>query len=299
MSEEDAGTILTQLAGSIQPSPYGPNRIGVNSGLHITGGEPFLNFELLLRVTRIAHRLGIPSTFVETNCFWCTDDDTTTEMLMELKQAGLQGILISLNPFILEQVPFGRTERAIWAGQEVFGSNAIVYQGLYYDVFKLLGLEGTLSFDEYFARAAESLRHVELIPMGRAPYRLGHLYTTYPAHRFFGERCVDELTRDWHVHIDNYGNYMPGFCGGISLGDARDMAFLFRGTDETERPLLQALLINIGLLYRIATESFGYEERPEGYVSKCHLCVDVRRHLVRQTDEFPELRPKALYDYLE
>ncbi|NOX44407.1 MAG: hypothetical protein GXO72_01530, partial [Caldiserica bacterium] len=54
---------------------YPPNvQVGVTSGLHFTGGEPFLNFELLLELVGIAADLGIPGIFVETNAFWCVTD---------------------------------------------------------------------------------------------------------------------------------------------------------------------------------------------------------------------------------
>ena len=112
ISEKDVEEILTQLSGRIQGSPLGTDKIGVNYGVHFTGGEPFLNFDLLLKVVRIAHELKIPSTFVETNSFWCIDDKVTREKLLQLKDEGLHGILISVNPFILEQLPFERTERA-------------------------------------------------------------------------------------------------------------------------------------------------------------------------------------------
>jgi len=40
-----------------------------------------------------------------------------------------------------------------------------------------------------------------------------------------------------------------------------------------------------------------YEYRPlaEGYTGKCHLCVDVRRHLVN-VGGFAELRPRGFYE---
>lgn len=93
-------------------SPLGFDRIGVNYGLHLTGGEPFLNFKRLLKVVRILKEFEVPSTFVETNSFWCINEEVTKEEMMELKEAGLDGILMSVNPFILEYVPFKRTERA-------------------------------------------------------------------------------------------------------------------------------------------------------------------------------------------
>ncbi|MEM3365839.1 MAG: hypothetical protein QXM93_05405 [Candidatus Methanomethyliaceae archaeon] len=55
-----------------------------------------------------------------------------------------------------------------------------------------------------------SLLNVELIPMGRAVYRLQGLleclYGRRRAEEFFGESCVYELTRPWYVYIDNYCN---------------------------------------------------------------------------------------------
>jgi hypothetical protein len=50
ITEEDLGTILSQLAPYIEQAPYGPDSIGLSHGLHFTGGEPFLNFELLCEV---------------------------------------------------------------------------------------------------------------------------------------------------------------------------------------------------------------------------------------------------------
>jgi len=299
ISEKDTEKILTQLTDKIQGSPFGSDRIGINYGLHFTGGEPFLNFDLLLKITKMAHELEIPSTFVETNCFWCTDDKTTKEKLTQLKDAGLNGILISVNPFILEQIPFERTERAVQISGEIFGRDVITYQEFFYSQFKRLEIKNALSFEEYLRREPDSLRYVELLPMGRAPYKLGYLYRKYPARQFFGSSCREELTREWHVHIDNYGNYMSGYCGGISLGDARNLNSMLNGIDLDERPILDVLVTDLQKLYEIGVKEFDYKERSEGYISKCHLCVDLRRHIAQQTDEFKELRPREFYYQLE
>jgi hypothetical protein len=62
--------------------------------------------------------------------------------------------------------------------------------------------------------------------------------------------------------------------------------------------VLDALATGLGELYKLATESFGYIPLADGYVSGCHLCLDIRRHLVRETDEFEELAPKEFYTHL-
>ena len=41
-----------------------------------------------------------------------------------------------------------------------------------------------------------------------------------------------------------------------------------------------------------------YGERYLDPISKCHLCLGIRRHLA-QTGEFPELAPRAFYEHLE
>jgi hypothetical protein len=298
-TERSIELILRKLASSIKPSPNGCENVSLNHGLHFTGGEPFLNFQLLLKAVMIADELRIPSIFVETNCFWCVDDEQVREKFTALKQAGLKGILVSVNPFILEQVPFERTQRAIKIGREIFGGNTMIYQETYYHRFKSLRISDTLTLDQYLERDAWALRFSELLPMGRACYRLKHFFAKYPAKAFFDESCISELTRSWHVHVDNYFNYVAGYCGGISLGDARDLDALTSGVDLQDKPVLNSLVESLGRLYEFAVREFNYREREEGYVSKCHLCVDIRRHIVEQTDEFKELQPRELYFNLE
>jgi hypothetical protein len=271
--------------------------VGVNDGVHFTGGEPFLNFELLLRLTAMAKGLGIPTTFVETNGFWANDDEPAREKLLALRDAGLDGILVSANPFILEQVPFERTERAARLSREVFGRNAIVYQALFFEQFTLMGLSGTMAFEEYVQRGGQALQHVELFANGRVPYKMAYLFEHHPAEAFFTASCRRELVRDWHVHVDNYCNYMPGFCGGLSLGDARDLDAICGGVDLDRLPVIGALLEGLGALHRLGLE-WGYRERAEGYISKCHLCLEIRRHLARN-GEFEELRPLEMYERFE
>lgn len=295
----DAEKVLTELSGRLRVHyPPGFRTVGINYGLHFTGGEPFMNFDLLLELTRMAEALEIPATFVETSCFWCTSRRACEEKLSELRDAGLDGILISVNPFILEHVPLERAATAIEVSREIFGSNVLVYQEGFYELMRRLGVSGTLSLEETLKLAGLDALRLELLPMGRAPYELGHLYRKHPAKEFFGDSCAAELTRGWHFHIDNYFNYITGYCGGLSLGDARDLESICEGVRLDDRPILGALVTGMGELYRFAVEEFGYEEVPDGYISKCHLCVDIRKHIAQRTGEFKELRPREFYSRL-
>ena len=126
-----------------------------------------------------------------------------------------------------------------------------------------------------------------------------HLYVKHPPDYFLGESCQPPFLRSWHNHFDNYGNYLPGYCGGISLGNWRDLdQLLEQGLDLDEHPILDFLIKQdfAGLL-RFA-RNLGYKVSKEGYVSKCHLCADIRKYLVAK-QEFKELRPKEFYSHLE
>lgn len=301
ISESDLRSILSQLSDAIIPAPGGRSSVSVNYGLHFTGGEPFLNYRLLLRAVELAEEYGIPSTFVETNSFWCARREVVEERLERLRGAGLEGILISVNPFLVEYIPFERIELAVELATEIFGWNTMIYQVEFYRQFKHIGLRGTMRFEDYLERLGiEGLRWAELIPMGRACYMLRHLFKKYPAKFFFDENCASSLLRSWHAHIDNYGNYMTGYCGGISMGDARRLDELVEdGVDLDERPILGMLIKgSLGELYEFAVKNFNYVERPDGYISKCDLCIDIRRHIASQTSEFPELAPRQFYENL-
>ena len=64
-------------------------------------------------------------------------------------------------------------------------------------------------------------------------------------------------------------------------------------------PRLIEVLIERGPygLLELAQGEFDYQPLPEGYVGKCHLCVDLRRHLVEAGD-FTELEPRSFYQHI-
>jgi hypothetical protein len=302
MTEEDLELALSLLAGRIKPSPWGAQAMSLNHGLHFTGGEPFLNFDLLRSAVQMAEALQIPSIFVETNCFWCRNDKVTRDKLTDLRDAGLKGILISVNPFYVEYIPFERTERCIDISREVLGDhNVMVYQLQYYRQFKELGIRGRITLEDYLQRTggAPLAKRVELFLMGRATRQLRCFYPRYPARRFFDEPCRPSFLRHWHNHFDNYGNFVPGYCGGIALGDWHALNVMLQdGIDLEMHPVLRFLIAeDIRALLAFA-EARGYQVSQDGYLSKCDLCLDIRMYLVTMQD-FAELKPRAFYEHLE
>jgi len=268
--------------------------------VHLTGGEPFLFFDLLLAGTRMAADLGI-TVYVETSAAWCVDEERVQERFAALKEAGLAAVLISCSPFHAERIPPARTLQAVRSALGVFGPRGVmVYQSEFLSLIQKFGLEKPTSLDIYEANFGLDVAGqilwggYGLIAGGRAGYKLGHLLECKPAETFADENCAGAILLAHHSHMDLYGNYIPAFCGGLAAADWRYEAPLQRPYPE-----LLEMLVAHGpyALFKLATQRYDYRPLPAGYAGKCHLCVDVRWHLVNvKPDDYPELRPLEFYE---
>ena len=249
----------------------------------------------------------IPIDYVETNAFWSWGDEKTESIYCKLKEAGLNRILVSVSPFHLEYIPMDRVNRAVRVARNVFGvQNTIVYTQYFFDQFQELDPTHPLPLEDYLAatgneRAALAFAtEYALVANGRAATQLNALYQNVPAEHFFGSTCEKELLSPHHIHIDLYGNYIVGLCAGISLGKATHLDALIREINTRERPIVAKLLEGgVQALFKYAAEDYGYKTRPEGYMAKCHLCLDIRRHLKRQSTPWIELVPELFYQDLD
>ncbi|MDZ7263886.1 MAG: radical SAM protein [candidate division KSB1 bacterium] len=281
---------------------FAPNQVG----LHLAGGEPLLNFELTLRAVELCIEVGVPIQYVETNASWCEDDDITSYQLYMLRESGLPAILISVSPFHNEFIPFEKTDRAIRLAREIYGPyNVLIYTGFFYSQLQDFNPQESMPFNNYLhtvgseAAADSFIQHYGLIPNGRAASKLNFLFQKQPARAFFDQNCLAELSNPEHIHIDPYGNYIAQFCTGISLGKSGDLGQLFGGIPLQTRPLLDMLVTSgVAGLLKFAQDQFDFQPNPEGYIAKCHLCQDIRQHIVQRTDQFEELAPMEFYSYL-
>jgi hypothetical protein len=271
--------------------------------VHITGGEPFLNFPLLLQSVKIAKELEITN-YLETNAGWCVREELVENRFRTLYQAGLGAILISCSPFHAESIPLERTLLAIRKALEIFGrQRVIVYLSEWLEQLKAFDQGSTTPLETYVEiygpQQAGRLfwEGYGLISGGRSGYRLGHLIEGRPAEAFQGECCQREILFAHHSHFDLYGNFISGFCGGLAVGNWHDLPDLLNRFQAGDFPELISILVEKGPygLYTFALNEYKYQPPENGFAGKCHLCVDVRRHLVRQGD-FPELKPREFYE---
>lgn len=72
---------------------------------------------------------------------------------------------------------------------------------------------GSLEALKDYMEVAKRVKHiVQTIDPNAKVYAFGSAVS--------GSHCLEELTRPWHVHIDNYCNYMTGYCGGLTHNDS-------------------------------------------------------------------------------
>lgn len=270
--------------------------------VHLTGGEPFLKFPLLLYATQIAAELKIPC-YVETNAGWCVRDDLVASRFQQLRQAGLQAVLISCSPFHAVTIPPERTLRGITIAGEIFGrQNVIVYQPEWLDLLIHFGTEHGTPLETYTQTYGKQQagrffwQGYGLIAGGRSGYKLGHLVDRQVPEGFQGDSCHHEILYAHHSHLDLYGNFISGFCGGLKAGDWHRLTELIQDYKHGNYPTLIKILIDEGPfgLYKFAREQYEYHPLLEGYVGKCHLCVDVRAYLAL-VGTFEELAPQEFY----
>jgi MoaA/NifB/PqqE/SkfB family radical SAM enzyme len=79
---------------------------------HITGGEPFLDFDLLVAI--VAHGTGLGGLVTcLTNAFWARSTESAREKLTQLRDAGLDLLGISVSRFHERYVPLSRVRLAL------------------------------------------------------------------------------------------------------------------------------------------------------------------------------------------
>jgi MoaA/NifB/PqqE/SkfB family radical SAM enzyme len=79
----------------------------------LTGGEPFLNFEMLEAVVSHGGSLGARAISCVTNAFWARTDEIAMAKLTRLKKAGLTLLAVSVSRFHQAFVPLHRAQRAL------------------------------------------------------------------------------------------------------------------------------------------------------------------------------------------
>ncbi len=265
--------------------------------VHLSGGEPFGDWERLVELCRRAQAQGLgPLEKIETNAFWATDANLVHARLEELDRYGMGKLVISTDPYHQEFVPMEHVRLAARVAGEVLGEHRVqvrwrdwLKDG--FDTDRLSPSQRAELFASYAASGRDRFN-------GRAAVELTRGQQLKAPIEFADYPCAERLLRSRHVHIDPQGRVMPGTCSGIVLGHAcrEPLGDIWRrlADDYASRPLTGTLaLVGPAGLARLA-EATGFVPQ-SGYAGKCHLCWDVRRYLVGVSGFSDELGPAWLY----
>jgi hypothetical protein len=284
--------------GLIEASPHGCR-------VHLTGGEPFGDWPALIEICRRARAEGLgPLEKVETNAFWAADAGVARERLAALDAAGMVKLVISTDPYHQQFVPIERCRLAARVAEEFLGPKRLQVRWRDWladgqDTDSLSEAERTALFARYASAGRDRLG-------GRAAAKLAPLLPARPVEEFADKPCRERLLRSKHVHVDPAGRVIPGTCAGIVLGTVepsmaasgdRSIATIWRrlDADHADRPIVGRLAAGGPFALLPEARELGLVPR-DGYASKCHLCWDVRRWLVRCGRQAGELAPDWTYE---
>ena len=266
--------------------------------VHISGGEPFGQWENLVAIIRAAAAGDLPPPVkVETNAHWATDDDCTRERLAALRELGLRRLDVSTDVFHQAFVDIERVGRCVRIAREVFGEEGVrVRWQTFMDrpviVKGLDAVERDRAFVDALGKIPERMT-------GRAAFALAPMLPQHPIEHFADQHCIKELLKSKHVHVGPDGSVFPGVCSGILLGNASaeplDEMWHRLADRWGDEPVLAPLIHDGPVALCELARRHGYRPRTAGYATKCHLCTHVRQFLFER-GAFPgRLGPAACY----
>lgn len=297
-SGPDAGSEETEMSVEMALEVWaGVRRLAGERGrVHITGGEPFVDYPRLRRILQGACEQKLRGLEkIETNAYWCDDEDLVRQRLSELRDLGLTRLQVSTDVYHQEYVPIERARLAVRVGREVLGEDGVSVR--WRDSLDEPVLVGEMSVQERQAAFAGELARRQERLLGRAAKELVSLLPARSYDSFSDRNCWGSLLGARHVHVDGAGNVFPGTCVGIVLGQItaeRGLAELWCGFDYRKHPIISVLAEGgpMGLLELAEVRGYG---PPGGCAGKCHLCYDLRRFLLGRARYSEYLGPAVCY----
>ncbi|HHW31443.1 MAG TPA: radical SAM protein [Clostridiaceae bacterium] len=268
--------------------------------VHIGGGEPLLKPDRILGVLDAAQRNHIYIEYVETNASWHKDEASTKAVLKEIKDHGVNTLLISIDPYHNEYIPFWKVKSLIRTCSEI-KINVFPWLMEFWDDIDAMNEHKTHSLDEYAQLYGQDylvklLNRYGLNLKGRAFKTYRPMIKKRPFKQILGEsKPCRLLSGVYHFHVDLYGNFIPQSCPGFSI----PLKELVNGADPNTYRIFNILeSTGIGGLAELAIKEYGYAPKNE-YAGRCDLCYDIRNHLVLELRlDLPDLKPEGHYMYV-
>jgi MoaA/NifB/PqqE/SkfB family radical SAM enzyme len=262
--------------------------IGYVPGIAFLGGEPFLYYNHLLQMIKLVKGRA-PYISTLTNGYWGKNRERADRIVAELKEAGLDSISFGADGFHDPFIPFQSVKNAILAARDgglkvvvnVYLRESLdadnepdqISNNMVRELSQFAGVQIGYGAIEHTARAAEKFSDMpgratkeELNDVCLKPYR-GKFY---PTNTFMDPRVLA---------IDPSGGVTT--CAGILIGNAKekDLGEILRDYRPEQHAIIGVLMREGPIGLTRLPEAAGFQMRDD-YKDICHLCYDVRKHLV-------------------
>jgi hypothetical protein len=267
--------------------------------VHIGGGEPFLNPDGLIDILKCAKEHAFSIEYIETNSSWFNGSDENIRLLEVIRKLDVSRLRISISPFHNEYIPFNKVKGLLNACTacsisisswlwDLFGDVDIFDDCVPHSLEEYESMYG----DGYICKIFEKYH---LKQGGRALELFSSFQrgTTVQSILAKNRGGCSELEDTSHFQIDLFGNYIPGFCAGLSIR----MEDIGKVLSKQEYPVLTTLR-NGGIsgLLDYVRDIYGFEPEKPVYISKCDLCYEIRSFLINTEKILShELRPYEHY----
>jgi len=248
----------------------------------VFGGEPMLYPERTTAVFLKAHQLGIPQIEIITNGVWGRDKETAEKLAIELKNAGLNKVNISVDGFHVRRIPLKCPRNA---------ALALLKAGIENVEWNVAVVESIDAENEYDKKTKELLKELEPIGLdanmvkimlvGRAAQNLREFFQRAPLDGpCEGEPIIgNALTNPESICIEPSG--AVNICWNLFIGNAKEtpLSHIISGYDWRKNFTIKTLVEEgpLGLLKPVKVHDKRFQK--DQYVNKCHLCIEARKNL--------------------
>jgi MoaA/NifB/PqqE/SkfB family radical SAM enzyme len=277
-------------------------RFGHHVKIHLTGGEVFGNWPLLVEILKRANDEGLGAVEkVETNAFWATEPKLVEERLIILKNLGVNLITTDCDVFHQEYVPIERVKLLVETARTIFGDNGIRVR--WWDFYQYLTENNTdvshFSEEDILKFQQNILSSGRERLNGRAAILASKLLSGKPPEYFSNDSCRKCILGSKHIHIDPHGTIFPGTCCGIVLGSAitESLSEVFDWLSENgpSGPVIPVLIERGPFGLMDLAKKYQFVPFKNGYVSKCQLCYHLRWRLFHAGQGRKWLGPEECY----
>lgn len=252
----------------------------------IFGGESMLYPERTIKLFQKANELGIPKIELITNGFWGKDRNRAQMLATQLKDAGVNEVLISVDAFHLPYIPLDCPRNAALAS---------LAAGIERVRWNVAILESETPLNQFDRQTSEIMRilaplgletHVNKVwPQGRARRNLSEFFSKQSPEGKCPE-AETALVNPTCITLDSRG--WASICWSLSIGNAKKklLSKMLTNYNWKNHLIIQTLVTNgpKGLIKLPEASCFQFQE--ERYIDKCHLCTDIRKFL---KPKYPEM----------